>query len=150
MARCKRNHSQPVRTGAGGELHQLPGEGGVALTTNEGVIIADDQNSLKANPRGPTLLEDFILREKITHLDLERIPEGIMHARGSGAHGFFELTQSLSEYTKIRFSAAARRKDAGLRAVFEKDADDTSDVVADPYPAEALERDLQTHDRRPN
>jgi catalase len=103
MARSKRNQSQAAKTGTGGELHQLPGEGGLALTTNQGVIIADDQNSLKANPRGPTLLEDFILREKITHFDHERIPERIVHARGSGAHGFFELTQSLSEYTKADF-----------------------------------------------
>ena len=60
------------------------------LTTNQGVPIADNQNSLKAGLRGPALLEDFILREKITHFDHERIPERIVHARGSGAHGFFE------------------------------------------------------------
>jgi catalase len=103
MAKSKRTQSSVARIGTGGELHQLPGEGGVALTTNQGVIIADDQNSLKASPRGPALLEDFILREKITHFDHERIPERIVHARGSGAHGFFELTQSLSEYTRADF-----------------------------------------------
>ena len=63
---------------------------GQVLTTNQGVAIADNQNSLKAGVRGPALLEDFILREKITHFDHERIPERIVHARGSGAHGFFE------------------------------------------------------------
>jgi catalase len=66
------------------------------------VAIPDNQNSLKANPRGPTLLEDFILREKITHFDHERIPERIVHARGTGVHGFFELTASLKQYTTAR------------------------------------------------
>ena len=106
MARNKSNPSngeQSAKTGSGGELHQQPTAGGVVLTTNQGVVIADNQNSLKAAPRGPTLLEDFILREKITHFDHERIPERIVHARGSGAHGFFELTQSLSQYTKAEF-----------------------------------------------
>jgi catalase len=74
--------------------------GGQPLTTNQGVPIADNQNSLKAGLRGPTLLEDFILREKITHFDHERIPERIVHARGSGAHGFFEAYKSLARYTK--------------------------------------------------
>ena len=106
MARTKPNHSlaeQSDSTGTGGKLHQQPEAGGAAMTTNQGVVIADNQNSLKANPRGPTLLEDFILREKITHFDHERIPERIVHARGSGAHGFFEVTQSLSQYTKADF-----------------------------------------------
>jgi catalase len=71
-----------------------------ALTTNQGVPIADNQNSLKAGLRGPTLLEDFILREKITHFDHERIPERIVHARGSGAHGFFEAYRPLTELTR--------------------------------------------------
>src|SRR6202022_2543386 len=74
-----------------------------AITTNQGGLIGDNQNSLKAGLRGPTLLEDFILREKITHFDHERIPERIVHARGSGAHGSFEVTQSLSQYTKADF-----------------------------------------------
>lgn len=65
--------------------------------------INDDQNSLKAGERGPTLLEDFQLREKIMHFDHERIPERIVNERGSGAHGFFELTESLTEYTKAGF-----------------------------------------------
>ncbi len=70
------------------------------LTTNQGVRISDNQNSLTAGASGPTLLEDFILREKIFHFDHERIPERIVHARGSGAHGYFELYESLSELTK--------------------------------------------------
>src|ERR1700759_509729 len=63
---------------------------GQGLTTNQGVPVADNQHSLKAGLRGPTLMEDFILREKITHFDHERIPERVVHARGSGAHGYFE------------------------------------------------------------
>ena len=73
---------------------------GRALTTNQGVAVGDNQNSLKAGLRGPTLLEDFILREKITHFDHERIPERIVHARGSAAHGYFECYESLERYTR--------------------------------------------------
>ena len=70
------------------------------LTTNQGVRIADNQNTLKAGLRGPSLLEDFVLREKITHFDHERIPERIVHARGSGAHGYFEAYDALTRYTR--------------------------------------------------
>jgi len=73
---------------------------GQVLTTNQGVAIADNQHSLKAGVRGPALLEDFILREKITHFDHERIPERIVHARGSGAHGFFECYEAQTAITK--------------------------------------------------
>ncbi|KQT11188.1 catalase [Ramlibacter sp. Leaf400] len=73
---------------------------GQALTTNQGVAIGDNQNSLKYGVRGPALLEDFILREKITHFDHERIPERIVHARGSGAHGFFECYEPLTDITR--------------------------------------------------
>jgi len=73
---------------------------GQALTTNQGVLVGDNQNSLKAGLRGPTLLEDFILREKITHFDHERIPERIVHARGSAAHGYFENYKPLKQYTR--------------------------------------------------
>ena len=90
------------RRGQGDELHQTAGGAHAPLTTNQGLVVGDNQNSLKANARGPTLLEDFILREKITHFDHERIPERIVHARGSAAHGFFELTASLAEYTTAR------------------------------------------------
>ena len=73
---------------------------GQHLTTNQGVAVADNQNSLKMGVRGPVLLEDFILREKITHFDHERIPERIVHARGSGAHGFFECYAPFTQHTK--------------------------------------------------
>ena len=73
------------------------------LTTNQGVKINDDQNSLKSGERGATLLEDFILREKITHFDHERIPERIVHARGAAAHGVFELYKPMTSYTKASF-----------------------------------------------
>ncbi len=76
---------------------------GAALTTNQGLKISNNQDSLKAGERGPSLLEDFILREKITHFDHERIPERIVHARGSGAHGTFKLNKSLAKYTKAKF-----------------------------------------------
>ena len=81
---------------------------GQVLTTNQGVVIADNQSSLKMGVRGPALLEDFILREKITHFDHERIPERIVHARGSAAHGFFECYEPLNPVTK-----AAPFKEAG-------------------------------------
>ncbi|NMR34382.1 catalase [Chryseobacterium aquaticum] len=73
------------------------------LTTNQGLKINNNQDSLKTDERGSTLLEDFILREKITHFDHERIPERIVHARGSGAHGVFKLNKSLAKYTKAKF-----------------------------------------------
>ena len=80
-----------------------------ALTTNQGVPVADNQNPLKAGLRGPTLLEDFILREKITHFDHERIPERIVHARGSAAHGYFQCYESLARYTRASlFSEAGK------------------------------------------
>jgi catalase len=73
------------------------------LTTNQGVPIADNQNSLRAGERGPTLLEDFILREKITHFDHERIPERVVHARGAGAHGYFQVYEPLTDLTRAHF-----------------------------------------------
>ncbi len=98
----KSSSTDDSRIGNGGETHQLAGGDHSQLTTNQGLGISDNQNSLKANPRGPTLLEDFILREKITHFDHERIPERIVHARGTGVHGFFELTDSLQKYTTAK------------------------------------------------
>src|SRR5687768_4319549 len=80
------------------------------LTTNQGVPVADNQNSLKAGLRGPTLLEDFILREKITHFDHERIPERIVHARGSAAHGYFECTKALGEFTRASLFAGIGKR----------------------------------------
>jgi len=80
------------------------------LTTNQAVPVADNQNSLKAGLRGPALLEDFILREKITHFDHERIPERIVHARGSAAHGFFECTRAVPEFTRASLLAEAGKQ----------------------------------------
>ncbi|RYD19385.1 MAG: catalase, partial [Lysobacteraceae bacterium] len=86
--------------GNGGETHQQAGGDVPVLTTNHGVPVSDNQNSLKSGARGPTLREDFVLREKIFHFDHERIPERIVHARGSGAHGYFEATDDISDLTK--------------------------------------------------
>jgi catalase len=91
-----------VQLGSGGERHQLAGGNHPLLTTNQGIPVSDNQNSLRANVKGPTLLEDFVLREKITHFDHERIPERIVHARGTAAHGYFELTESLAQYTTAK------------------------------------------------
>ncbi len=88
-------------SGNGGETHQS--ESGVRLTTNQGIPVSDNQNSLKAGARGPTLLEDFVLREKIMHFDHERIPERIVHARGTAAHGYFECYEPLTRYTSADF-----------------------------------------------
>jgi len=87
----------------GRETHQQADPAEVPLTTNQGLPISDNQNSLRAGERGPTLLEDFILREKITHFDHERIPERIVHARGAGAHGYFQPYHSMKKYTKAAF-----------------------------------------------
>ena len=89
---------------------------GEFLTTDQGVRINDNQNSLKAGDRGPTLLEDFILREKITHFDHERIPERVVHARGSAAHGYFQVYESMAQYTKADVSSRSFSQDACLCA----------------------------------
>ncbi|MGI8839218.1 MAG: catalase [Caulobacteraceae bacterium] len=83
---------------------------GRAMTGNQGVGISDDQNSLKAGPRGPTLMEDFHLREKITHFDHERIPERVVHARGAAAHGVFEVYEDLSDLTKAGLLTDPKRR----------------------------------------
>ncbi|ETT67118.1 catalase [Paenibacillus sp. FSL H8-0457] len=76
---------------------------GKSLTTNQGLTVSEDEHSLKAGERGPTLMEDFHFREKMTHFDHERIPERIVHARGFGAHGYFQLYESMKDYTKAKF-----------------------------------------------
>jgi catalase len=98
-------HGFDTDAGNGGETHQhVPAKGPHAaaehLTTNQGVRVSDNQNQLKAGARGPVLLEDFVLREKIFHFDHERIPERIVHARGSAAHGYFETYESLADLTR--------------------------------------------------
>lgn len=89
-----------------GQLGRVRADGqGQALTTNQGVAVSDNQHSLKAGLRGPALLKDFILREKITHFDHERIPERIVHARGSAAHGYFECYEPLTDLTRASLFA---------------------------------------------
>ena len=95
----------PFSLGAGGELHQQAQGQQALLTSNQGLPLADNQNSLHGGQRGPTLLEDFLLREKITHFDHERIPERIVHARGSAAHGTFECLRDCSDWTRASFLA---------------------------------------------
>jgi catalase len=97
-------------TAKGGETHQTATSAHNTLTTNQGVALSDNQNSLKSGARGPTLLEDFILREKITHFDHERIPERIVHARGSGAHGYFQPLKDWSHLTKASFLRDPRKR----------------------------------------
>lgn len=115
---------QVVNIGTGGESHQTRDNKTPGLTTQQGIPVADDQNSLKIGPRGPALLEDFHLREKLFHFDHERIPERVVHARGFGAHGFFENYDSLADITRadlfqrkkekipafVRFSTVAGNK----------------------------------------
>ena len=108
--RSTKTTSGTVTRGNGGETHQTTTERDNSLTTNQGLPIADNQNSLRQGERGPTLLEDFILREKITHFDHERIPERIVHARGSGAHGYFQPSASFAYLTKAAFLQDPKKK----------------------------------------
>ncbi|MGO8369002.1 catalase [Rhizobium ruizarguesonis] len=93
-------HDQKLHRGAGGELHQFAEDGMPVLTTSQGGPVSDDQNTLRIGARGPTLVDDFHFREKIFHFDHERIPERVVHARGYGAHGYFETYESLAAYTR--------------------------------------------------
>jgi catalase len=118
---------EPIRRGPGGETHQYADGKQPTLTTQQGVPVADDQNTLRVGERGPGLLEDFHFREKIMHFDHERIPERVVHARGFGAHGFFEPYESLADITRadlfqragertpvfVRFSTVAGNKGSG-------------------------------------
>src|SRR4029453_18142183 len=101
---------QAEKRGEGGELHQTAASEQSTLTTQQGIPVADDQNTLRVGARGPALLEDFHFREKIFHFDHERIPERVVHARGYGAHGFFELTDSLADVTSADVLTAVGRK----------------------------------------
>jgi catalase len=102
--------SSKAITGQGGELHQIADAGQPILTTNQGTPVGDDQNTLRQGVRGPSLLEDFIFREKITHFDHERIPERIVHARGSAAHGYFECYKSMASLTRASFLRDAKKR----------------------------------------
>lgn len=109
-------HDQTLLRGAGGELHQIAEEGAAVLTTAQGGPVADDQNTLKIGARGPSLIEDFHFREKIFHFDHERIPERVVHARGYGAHGYFETYESLARYTRADvFQRAGEKTPAFVR-----------------------------------
>ena len=88
---------------------------GTKMTTNQALKVSNDEESLKAGIRGPTLMEDFHFREKITHFDHERIPERVVHARGYAAHGVFELYESMKEFTKAKFCKNPVQKHRYLR-----------------------------------
>jgi catalase len=109
---AKRTHEAPETA----ELHQTAGKDVPVLTTQQGVPISDDQNTLRLGPRGPALLEDLHFREKIFHFDHERIPERVVHARGFGAHGYFENYESLKEFTRADlFQRAGEKTPAFVR-----------------------------------
>jgi catalase len=109
-------HDQALVRGNGGELHQIAEGDTPVLTTAQGGPVADDQNTLKIGARGPTLIEDFHFREKIFHFDHERIPERVVHARGYGAHGYFETYESLAKYTRADiFQRAGEKTPAFVR-----------------------------------
>ena len=102
--------------GVGGETHQIATGDIATLTTQQGIPVADDQNTLRQGARGPALIEDAHFREKIFHFDHERIPERVVHARGYGAHGFFELTDSLSDVTRADiFQRVGEKTEAFVR-----------------------------------
>lgn len=109
-------HDQQLIRGAGGELHQIAEGDTPILTTANGGPVLDDQNTLKIGAKGPALIEDFHFREKMFHFDHERIPERVVHARGYGAHGFFETYESLAKYTRADlFQRAGERTPAFVR-----------------------------------
>ena len=107
---------QRIERGAGGEIHQVVAGNAPRLTTQQGIVVSDDQNTLRAGERGPDVLEDFHFREKIFHFDHERIPERVVHARGYGAHGYFENYEPLTSITRADpFSEAGLRTPAFVR-----------------------------------
>ncbi|MEY2415339.1 MAG: catalase, partial [Ilumatobacteraceae bacterium] len=122
--RARGSKNDAFDVGSGGETHQRRDHGEALLTTAQGTPISDDQNSLKVGERGPTLMNDFVLREKVFHFDHERIPERVVHARGFGARGHFENYESLADVTSadlfqrpgeqtpvfVRFSTVAGNK----------------------------------------
>jgi catalase len=118
--------------GAGGETHQIAGGGIATLTTQQGIPVADDQNTLRQGVRGPALIEDAHFREKIFHFDHERIPERVVHARGYGAHGFFELTESLSDITRADiFQRVGEKTEAFVRFSTVAGSKGSSDLARD-------------------
>jgi catalase len=125
--RTARFGDQQVSQARGGETHQQAADGTARLTTTQGAPVSDDQNTLRAGERGPSLIEDFHFRDKIFHFDHERIPERVVHARGYGAHGYFEAYEPLTGLTRadvfseaglrtpvfVRFSTVAGNKGSG-------------------------------------
>ena len=108
--------ADPATSADDAATHQVAGEGVATMTTAQGAAIADDQNSLTGGDRGPTLLEDFVMREKIFHFDHERIPERVVHARGFGVHGYFENYEELSSLTAAApFAEAGKRTEVFVR-----------------------------------
>jgi catalase len=127
-----RIHDQQLRRGQGGELHQVAEGDTPPMTTAHGVPLADDQNSLKIGGRGPTLMEDFHLREKLFHFDHERIPERVVHARGYGAHGYFETFKSLADVTRADiFQRAGEKTPAFVRFSTVAGAKGSADLARD-------------------
>jgi catalase len=125
-------HDQKLERGSGGELHQVAKADVDILTTAQGGPVSDDQNTLKAGQLGPTLIEDFHFREKIFHFDHERIPERVVHARGYGAHGFFETYESLAEYTRADiFQRAGEKTPAFVRFSTVAGAKGSADLARD-------------------
>ncbi|MBV1833034.1 catalase [Novacetimonas pomaceti] len=126
-------HPPHSRTGTGGETHQTADDADIpTLTTQQGTPVADDQNTLRQGADGPALMEDFHFREKIFHFDHERIPERVVHARGYGAHGYFELTDSLADVCHADiFGNVGEKTPAFVRFSTVAGAKGSSDVVRD-------------------
>jgi catalase len=123
---------QRVERGQGGETHQVASGDAPRLTTQQGVVVSDDQNMLRAGERGPSALEDFGFREKIFHFDHERIPERVVHARGYGAHGYFENYEPLTEITRADpFSEAGLRTPVFVRFSTVAGSAGSSDLARD-------------------
>src|ERR1700722_10593544 len=122
---------QVTRTG-GGETHQVAGDGRPPLTTQQGAVVSDDQNTLRAGERGPALLEDQHFREKVFHFDHERIPERVVHARGYGAHGYFENYEPLTHVTRADiFGEAGLRTPAFVRFSTVAGSEGSADLARD-------------------
>ncbi len=109
MAKPTKRPARKPAAANGGETHQTTSSAANTLTTNQGIPVSDNQNTLKSGVRGPSLLEDVVFREKITHFDHERIPERVVHARGSAAHGYFEAARGASKFSKAAFLRPGNR-----------------------------------------
>ncbi|HEY0234619.1 MAG TPA: catalase [Afipia sp.] len=125
-------HDQKLVAGQGGDLHQVAHGDIPVMTTAQGGPVSDDLNTLKVGARGPALVEDFHFREKIFHFDHERIPERVVHARGYGAHGYFETNKSLAKYTRADiFQRAGEKTPVFVRFSTVAGAKGSSDLARD-------------------